>query len=80
MRGPRRVAIVHEWLVTYAGSERVLEQMLAVYPDADLFAVCDFLPPDDLRRAIKRLVPEYSGAPEEPQAPADAPEKRLVSV
>jgi FlaA1/EpsC-like NDP-sugar epimerase len=39
------------------------------------------VPPDDLRRAIKRLVPEYSGAPEEPEAPADAPEKkRLVSV
>jgi len=40
-----KVAIVHEWLDTYAGSERVLEQMLALYPEADLFAVCDFLPP-----------------------------------
>jgi glycosyltransferase involved in cell wall biosynthesis len=39
-----RVAIVHEWLESYAGSERVLEQMLACYPQADLFAVCDFLP------------------------------------
>ena len=39
----RRVAIVHEWLTTYAGSERVLEQMLEVFPDADLFAVCDFM-------------------------------------
>ncbi|MBT7935755.1 MAG: glycosyltransferase family 4 protein, partial [Nitrospina sp.] len=38
-----RIAIIHEWLVTYAGSERVLEQMLAVYPDADLFCVIDFL-------------------------------------
>jgi glycosyltransferase involved in cell wall biosynthesis len=38
-----RIAIIHEWLVTYAGSERVLEQMLAVYPDADLFCVVDFL-------------------------------------
>jgi glycosyltransferase involved in cell wall biosynthesis len=41
---PRRIAVVHEWLVTYAGSERVLEQILAVCPDADLFAVVDFLP------------------------------------
>ncbi len=40
--GPRRIAIVHEWLATYAGSERVLEQMLEVYPQADLFVVCDF--------------------------------------
>jgi glycosyltransferase involved in cell wall biosynthesis len=39
-----RVAVVHEWLTTYAGSERVLEQMLDVLPDADLYAVCDFVP------------------------------------
>ena len=38
-----RVAIVHEWLVNYAGSERVTEQLLRMYPDADLFAVVDFL-------------------------------------
>lgn len=41
-----RIAIVHDWLVTYAGSERVLEQMLQCYPDADLFSLVDFLPPD----------------------------------
>ncbi|MBL9123709.1 MAG: glycosyltransferase family 4 protein [Planctomycetaceae bacterium] len=39
-----RVAIVHDWLVTWGGSERVLEQMLALYPQADLFTVVDFLP------------------------------------
>lgn len=39
-----KVAIVHEWLDTYAGSERVLEQMLAVWPEADLHALCNFLP------------------------------------
>ena len=39
------------------------------------------VPPDVLRHAIKRLVPEYSGAPERP-APAaeDADQPRLVSV
>ncbi len=42
-----KVAIVHDWLVTYAGAERVLEQILACYPDADLFSVVDFL--DDRR-------------------------------
>lgn len=41
-----RIAIVHEWLTVYAGAERVLEQMLACYPDADLFGVVDFLSPD----------------------------------
>jgi glycosyltransferase involved in cell wall biosynthesis len=37
------VAIVHEWLSTYAGSERVVEQMLAVLPEAELFSLVDFL-------------------------------------
>ena len=42
-----KIAIVHDWLVTYAGAERVLEQMLVMYPDADLYAVCDFLAESD---------------------------------
>ena len=42
---PRRVAIVHEWFDSYAGSEKVVEQLLALYPQADLFACVDFLPP-----------------------------------
>ncbi|HDR9237575.1 TPA: glycosyltransferase [Burkholderia vietnamiensis] len=40
---PLRVAIVHDWLVTYAGAERVLEQIIACFPDADLFSLVDFL-------------------------------------
>lgn len=38
-----KIAIVHDWLVTYAGAERVLEQMLRAFPEADLYCVCDFL-------------------------------------
>jgi glycosyltransferase involved in cell wall biosynthesis len=41
-----KTAIVHEWLVTYAGSERVVEQMLTLYPKADLFSLVEFLPPE----------------------------------
>lgn len=41
-----KTAIVHEWLVTYAGSERVVEQMLVLYPEADLFSLVEFLPPE----------------------------------
>jgi len=44
-----RVAIVHEWLTTYAGAERVLEEMLRIWPQADLFAVVDFLSDEDRR-------------------------------
>ncbi len=39
-----RVAIIHEWLVNYAGSERVLEQIVKLYPEADLYSLFDFLP------------------------------------
>lgn len=39
-----RVAIVHDWIVGYSGSERVLEQMLEVLPGADLYVVADFVP------------------------------------
>lgn len=39
----RRVAVVHEWMASYAGSERVLEQILHLFPDADLYSVADFL-------------------------------------
>jgi glycosyltransferase involved in cell wall biosynthesis len=42
-----KVAIVHEWLVTYAGSEKVLEAMLAEFPEADVFTLIDFLPEED---------------------------------
>lgn len=45
-----RIAIVHDWLTTYAGAERVLEQLLILYPEADLFSVCDFVP--DAQRAF----------------------------
>lgn len=38
-----RVAIVCDWLVTYAGAERVLEQLLQLFPEADLFSVVDFI-------------------------------------
>lgn len=44
-----RVAIVHDWLVTYAGGERVLSELISMYPQADLFAVVDFL--SDVDRA-----------------------------
>ena len=38
-----RVAAVHDWLTTYVGGERVLEQILALYPQADLFSSIDTL-------------------------------------
>ena len=40
----KRVAIVHDFLYVYAGAEKVLEQILEVFPEADLFSLFDFLP------------------------------------
>ena len=54
-----KIAIIHEWLDSYAGSERVVEQMLACFPEADLFALCDFLP-DNQRGFLGGKVPKTS--------------------
>lgn len=39
-----KVAIVIDWLVVYAGAERVIEQILNCYPTADIFSIVDFIP------------------------------------
>ncbi len=41
---PGRVAVVHDWFTTYVGGERVVEQMLEVFPHANVFASIDTLP------------------------------------
>ena len=40
---PSRIAIVHDWLPEIGGAERVLEQMLRIFPSADLFTLVDFI-------------------------------------
>lgn len=42
-----KIAIVHEWLTIYAGSEKVIQAMLEEFPDAELFCLVDFLGPVD---------------------------------
>ncbi|WP_428241005.1 glycosyltransferase family 4 protein [Gynuella sp.] len=41
-----KVAIVHEWFSEYAGSEKVTEQIIELFPDADLYALVDVLKPE----------------------------------
>lgn len=43
---PHRIALVHDWLSVYTGSERVVEQILHLFPQADLFSLVDFVPPE----------------------------------
>lgn len=40
------MAVVHEWLVTRAGSEKVVEQMLALFPQAELYSLVKFFVDD----------------------------------
>ena len=44
------VGIVADWLVTYAGAERVIKEFIDLYPNADLYSVVDFL--SDESRAL----------------------------
>jgi glycosyltransferase involved in cell wall biosynthesis len=43
----KSIGIVADWLVTYAGSEKVIKEFLSVYPDANLYSVVDFLNKED---------------------------------
>jgi glycosyltransferase involved in cell wall biosynthesis len=52
----RRVAIVHDWLPLYGGAERVLEQILILYPDADLYSIVDFIPKDKRKFLLDKAV------------------------
>lgn len=47
----KKIAIVHDWLVTNAGAEKVLKALLDTYPDADIFSLVDFLDDKD-REAV----------------------------
>src|SRR5579862_5986152 len=46
MTGPRRVALVHDWLVHPAGSEAILAELKQLFPDAVVHCVLDRLSPE----------------------------------
>lgn len=39
-----KVAIIQDWLVEYGGAEKVLGELINIYPEADIFALYDFVP------------------------------------
>ena len=49
-----RVAIVHDWLTGMRGGERVLEALLELYPEADLYSLVAFS--DRLSPALAWLI------------------------
>ncbi len=46
-----KVAVIHDWLVVNAGAEKVLKEILELFPNADIFSIVDFLSKKD-REAI----------------------------
>ena len=59
-----KVAIVHDWLVNYGGAERVVEAMLSLYPDAEIFTLVydekkmgKFFPKEKVHTSFLQKVP-----------------------
>ena len=48
----KKVAIVHDWLPLIGGAERVLEQIVQIFPGADIFTLFDFL--DEKQKGLFR--------------------------
>lgn len=55
-----KTAIVHEWLVNYAGSERVVESFTNIWKDADIFTLVDFLDQQERDIIVKGKFPQTS--------------------
>ncbi len=43
------VGIVADWLVTFAGAEKVIAEFINIYPESEIYSVVDFLS-DDSRK------------------------------
>ena len=52
---PHKIAIVHDWFVELGGAEKVVKQILSIFPDADLYSTVDHLKNRDfiLNKEIK---------------------------
>ena len=54
MKESCNIALATDWLVTYAGAEKVISEMLKVFPKSDLFAVIDFLNDDARAKMLNK--------------------------
>ncbi len=55
-----RTAIVHEWLTSYAGSEKCVQSFTNIWKDADVFVLFDFMNETDRKKVIKDILPHTS--------------------
>ena len=56
-----KVALVQEWFVVNGGAEKVVREIVAIYPDADVFSLVDFLNDSDRQYILagKRVTTSY---------------------
>jgi glycosyltransferase involved in cell wall biosynthesis len=56
-----KTAIVHEWLVNYAGSERCVESFTNIWTDAPVYALVDFLNEEERKIILKgkKAIPSF---------------------
>ena len=47
MNPATNIAIINEWFYVVAGAEKVLAEVLHLYPGSDLYALVDFMPKED---------------------------------
>lgn len=59
-----KVAIVHDWLTNYGGAERVVEEMLKLYPEADIYTLvydrkkmAGHFPPEKVHASFIQKIP-----------------------
>lgn len=47
MMKPKKIALVADWLIAYAGAERVVSRMVSLYPSSNMFAAVEYLSEND---------------------------------
>lgn len=52
----KKIAIIHDWLEKKAGAEKVLEEILKVFPKSDVFVIVDFMSRKDRKFLSKKKV------------------------
>lgn len=48
------VGLVADWLVTYAGSEKVVAEFIKLFPQSELYSVIDFLSDESRTRFMNK--------------------------
>jgi len=48
-----KIALIHDWLIVNAGAEKVIKEILEIFPNADIFSLVDFLNDKDRKDILQ---------------------------